>query len=1185
MASNVLPLFWDLASSSRDKRLGASADLVAAAQAFQAAYSAPEKASGDEDDDDEDDGDEDGSESGMEVDDDGDEEEGPAAVDPVLAAKLDAALARNNAPDVVYSIKRLVRGLGSSREHSRLGFAVALTELLARSQNVTAAQVISLLLRASQWSKGMKGSDERDMMFARLFGIMAIVDSDLLFASSATLDDLTTVVDSLLALADAKAWLAEAAGWALLRVAEGLIASEVEWKDEALAAITERVYADRVWSPEKAALTLALQRGAPELDWKALLAPTFKTTPLLASANLITLGRVLKEGGEDDARTGMYQPKLHYVWDGILAEYFTHSTQGIASFAEFFRTVVDEALFANTSSAERKYWGFQVFERALPLLPAESVPLIFTPNFMRSWMNNLSSSDRHLHKAAVQVARKVNEHVKADPTAGFTLLSQLVGKHGRPDFDRVTKTKTVEGIMSSLSVDGVEKYVAYLENVLVSEDEGGLDERRTWALDQMLALARNGAVPRADGWISRVLNTLLVHGFFLIRKADKRSKITALRAIPKPPLSDVVAATARARFYSALVEVTAHKEDGKEGTDSAGKLWLTRALDTMAALEKNSAVELVSDADDEIKKLRADAVAALAPLGDEPVARGARILVSFLVLQTYDEAEDALDMLDEAVGAVRALFPAKKRGSKKAKVQPEVDADAPPPVDALLDVLVALLDKGSADLRTLANQVFGMLVPAMTVSAVEHLVAQLEQSGAAAEAEDEDDEEHEHGPDCDHSDEEDDEDDDEDESDSETVASDDTDANAEVDPEFRRRVAEALKVSGVLDDKEDDEDADSDDESVWDDEQMMKVDEQLAAVFKQQASSKKADLKHAAIESLHFKNRILDFFDVFLRRPTSLALALLLPLLHIVRGGGELGNKAAGILRTRLKSTSLSASTDKTELEQAGKILAEIHLLARRAPTSEFSGLCSAASLFAARVAPAQALEEYKTTLADFVTRKHSGVQPAFLQEYARRHAGKAWPLSGEILALLKDDKAANAYRHVQAYALLGALLSQAPALVKAGELTTKEAREVVEGAMGDVYSVLEAAAESGEWKADRLKDAAKFALVVARTARALEIGEACDAPRLKEVAEAVKGGRTKEMKGVHALLMQLGAVLSKKEGKAAKATKEGKQAKGKGKKAVNGGDEEKEEPKSVTGKRKATAATAVKGKKKAKAE
>lgn len=696
----------------------------------------------------------------------------------------------------------------------------------------------------------MKGSDERDMMFARMFGVTSIVDSGLLFSFTSTQDDFMSVIDSLIALADSKAWMVEAAGWGLLRAAEGLLASSVEWKDDALAALTERVYANRVWSPEKIALTLALQRGAPNLDWKALLSPTFKTSPLLAQANLVTLGRVLKEGGDDDssARAGTYQPKLHYVWDGIFAEYFTHSAEGIAPFAELWRTVVDEALFANTSSAERKYWGFQVFERALPLLPSENAPLIFTPNFMRSWMNNLSSADRHLHKAALQAARKVNEHVKADPTAGFTLLSQLVGKHGRPDFDRVTKTKTVEGIMASLTLEGVDKYVAYLENVLVGEDGG--DERRTWALDQILALCRNGAVPRGDAWVGRVLDTLMVHGFFLVRKADKRSAIVALRTVPKPPLSDVVAATARARFLASIVEVTAHKDkDDKHGVDAKGKLWLSRALDTLATLEKNKNVEVVTDADDEIKAIRSNALAVLAGLKgrDEAAARGTEILVSFLVLQTYDEAEDALDMLDEAVTAVKGLFPEKKRGRKPKKAAEEEDEDAPPPIDALLDVLIALLDKSSADLRTLANLVFGMLVPAMTSSAVEHLVAQLESSGATEDAEMDSDEEHEHGPDCDHShDEEDDEDDDEDGSDADSVASDETDADASVDPEFRRRVAEALKVSGVLaEDKEGDDEDDSDNESVWDDDQMMKVDEQLAAVFKTARGDKdkKSDLK------------------------------------------------------------------------------------------------------------------------------------------------------------------------------------------------------------------------------------------------------------------------------------------------------------------------------------------------------
>lgn len=598
-------------------------------------------------------------------------------------------------------------------------------------------------MRSSQWGSG-KGSDERDMMFARLFGSTAIIDSGILFAPSATLEDFSAIMLSLLALTDSKAWLAEAAGWALLRAAQGLLASSVEWKDEALSALVEKVYGDRAWSPEKIALTLALQRGAPDLDWKKLLAPTFKHTPLLSSGNLITLGRVLKEGGDDDnsARAGTYQPKLHFVWDGIMDEYFKHEAAGIAPFAELFRVVVDEALFANTSSAERKYWGFQVFERALPLLPEEQVPLVFTPNFMRSWMNNLSSADRHLHKAAVQAARSVQEHVKAHPAAGFTLLSQLVGKHGRPDFDKVTKTKTVESIMASLTLDGVDKYVAYLESVLHGtggeDDAAGVEERRTWALDQMLALCRNGAVPKGDAWISRVLDDMLVHGLFLVRKADKKSKIVALRSVPKPALSETTAATARARFFSAIVEVTSAQKDKEgekdktttpTGTDAAGKLWLTRALETVAALEGDKSVELVTDADDEIKAIRSDALAGVASLRrnagaeNEALARGAEILVSFLVLQTYDEVEDALDMLDEAVQAVKTLFPEKKKTRKGKKGAEEVDADAPPPMDALLDVLIALLDKSSADLRTLANLVFAMLAPAMTASSVEHLVA------------------------------------------------------------------------------------------------------------------------------------------------------------------------------------------------------------------------------------------------------------------------------------------------------------------------------------------------------------------------------------------------------------------------------------------------------------------------------
>jgi DNA polymerase phi len=135
------------------------------------------------------------------------------------------------------------------------------------------------------------------------------------------------------------------------------------------------------------------------------------------------------------------------------------------------RLTQTESLFSNNASSERKYWGFQVFQQALPLLPASQMPLIFTPNFMRCWINNLSSPDRYLHKVAQQIAKLVQDVIKENPKVGFTLLSQLVGKHGRPDFDKVTKTKTVEGIMGALNGEGVAEFVTYLQGVVVAKDE------------------------------------------------------------------------------------------------------------------------------------------------------------------------------------------------------------------------------------------------------------------------------------------------------------------------------------------------------------------------------------------------------------------------------------------------------------------------------------------------------------------------------------------------------------------------------------------------------------------------------------------------------------------------------------------------------------------------------------------
>lgn len=109
----------------------------------------------------------------------------------------------------------------------------------------------------------MKGSDVRDALFARLFGLTSIIQSGALFASSSSLQTFDKVIDNLLELGQAKGWLRESAWWGILGAAEGVLSSQTSWKDEAMDHLADKVYADKAWSQEKIALTLVLEEQRP----------------------------------------------------------------------------------------------------------------------------------------------------------------------------------------------------------------------------------------------------------------------------------------------------------------------------------------------------------------------------------------------------------------------------------------------------------------------------------------------------------------------------------------------------------------------------------------------------------------------------------------------------------------------------------------------------------------------------------------------------------------------------------------------------------------------------------------------------------------------------------------------------------------------------------------------------------
>ena len=153
----------------------------------------------------------------------------------------------------------------------------------------------------------MTGQEERDVLFARLFGLNAVIQSGILVrmdaldayessaAQASALDSYRQTIVELLALGERKSWLRESAWWTIALAVDTLNDSDIKWKENAADFTLHQLFVEnKSWSPEKVALCLKLQGLYPDRDWHKFLCPTFKSTNLLHTRNLQLLARVLK---------------------------------------------------------------------------------------------------------------------------------------------------------------------------------------------------------------------------------------------------------------------------------------------------------------------------------------------------------------------------------------------------------------------------------------------------------------------------------------------------------------------------------------------------------------------------------------------------------------------------------------------------------------------------------------------------------------------------------------------------------------------------------------------------------------------------------------------------------------------------------------------------------------------------
>ncbi|KAL4877544.1 DNA polymerase phi-domain-containing protein, partial [Aspergillus karnatakaensis] len=943
-------------------------------------------------------------------------------------------------------LQRLFRGLCSSRKAARIGFSIALTEVVSQVFGVKAEGERELDLKGvlGIWESvttatgGESGQEQRDHYFGRLFGAEAIIKSGVLFGSGKYIAEWTKVLELVFELAKKKPWIREECGWIVYRCIYDLSAQKADGKFVEIA-LQHLCSNDLARTPEGVAIWLAAKERLSGISFPS---KVWKHDDPLDVKERNQLVKAMKESsnseneGDGGAQpSGVWNSKLHFAWDAALNSLSSvpakesSKSKGSASrlsFIDFWTEVVDNGLFASASSEERKYWGFLLFNKVLNEQGPQLASLVFTKNLVRCLMNQLAVEDRYLHRMAVKAAKTIQARVSKEPEFAAAAVTGLMGPAGSVIFDQVTKTKTVEKIVSEANLDALSEIIPLFEKLVASP--GTTDSKTAASNRQVLAnlllamvRARVSASDAAGEGSEAALERIL---FIFARFAYFTSEDSKSGA--QPPLTEQSQELFRGRINSSLNSIIAAQKHAatlpyavvRKIRDAAKSEEFGKFIISMDDSLKDS----VKGAFKTLKKL-----SSLDKKSDAAGVDAFKLLYSMTILQVYNGDADAVSMLDELDFCYNKIF-----SDKKSKKEETSEAS-----DALVEILLSFASKPSQLFRRMSEQVFTAFAPNITATGLESLISILEAKESLAgqqEMFDQQDDEDE----MDGEDDEDEEmiDVDEEDSDIEVVNAEDEDAASDEDDEeaedsepspedaaeiaaFEAKLAEALGTH-----RADQDLAASESESDEDmnDDEMEQVDTALIKVFRarRDALGKKKDKKDAKETMVNFKNRVLDLLEIYVKRCHSniLALDLILPLLRLTRRSSvkQVANKAIAVLReyTKLckgaalptltsnatstaKSTSESGSEsgsddedeDNDDVEPVWELLRSIHAEAMHSGPPMHASGCSQASLLVVKVLTAHDKETidgivdvYGETRKSQLLSTKCHVQPIFFTEW-----------------------------------------------------------------------------------------------------------------------------------------------------------------------------------------------------------
>ncbi|XP_014165902.1 myb-binding protein 1A [Geospiza fortis] len=843
--------------------------------------------------------------------------------------------------ELKYTLKRLVEGLGATREAARPGFSLALAQVLQAFEEIPLCSILEQIKEKHNLEK-VKKKLVRNAAFGNFFGVMA------LFQSGRLVKDRKALLESiqlLQQLTNHQTHLRDLPRKTLIDITSEVPETVFE---EVLFDILQGDLSSAFTSPENLHLLLVGMQKFPGVLKPKKLKKLFGSSTVVNKENVSRLVELLKSAAKSEKEDKKLPSVVFDLLQVALKE---------GAFELFWNEVVENGLLKEKSGPV-SYMCYRLLGSALPLLSLEQLQVVLKGKVMLHYGEHVvATQSPQGFKFGAEMEGYIDTFLSGcdDPERQLAVMMgfSTLTNQGRPVLLSASR------VVRHLQAGALQKYICWLKDMFLRPDldccldfssnrqkqnrqnadiaQQKIARLRRWIMHRLVNIIES-ATRKEESLVMDIARFCFFHAFFVAKK--KNSQVAEASVLPSEPLNERDHMETENYFFGLLqtlntlpvlgdtAKAAALREKHVHGVTADGKLWIFLLVEYANKLLSTEHVKAVKPFTKEQRDIWERTLQSVKNLqkkenkSDSAKVGAFQQLLLSVAIHLFKNQSETVEVLSDLLNCTEKAF------SKEAKKK-KTDSSEPGWVEVMVEILLSLLAQPSLLLRRISKSVFVWICPSLTKRGLqlildvfdpnqeqneESAVVVMEESNKKTKSAQDTDEEGS-----------------EDSSDEDNTDSEDEESE-EVDDNFRSQLMKVLQGGNTLEEDKSDEELD--------DEAMMALDKNISALFAEQQKriqakkDEKDRMRKEKILRRDFKAKVLDLIDVFLvkQAESPLVFDIIEPLLQLIEQcmSSDSDKQEVDFLQKTASIFKNSLCRNKQYCKRVASLQEDVHALVQR---------------------------------------------------------------------------------------------------------------------------------------------------------------------------------------------------------------------------------------------------------------